>query len=150
MEKNDKNIIFEPITEYQKLQLTNPSYVAAPIEELAAKVFARSIPREKIPARIGTMDITSELIDAYAGHENLLKIRALHSPGCYRAWDALRLCILRKIDDDEKCTKVAEIYAPCDEDLRRRAMERKMQRDDERRRILAAKSRTLAEENEKK
>ena len=116
--------------------------------DLAERVFARSIPASRLPvgARLGPdggMLVTAELRAAYAGHENLLAIRALHAPACYAAWDALRLCVLRRPGhtDEAVCGALAEAYRPCDDDLRRRALARKLAREDQRRRLLAADSR---------
>lgn len=112
--------------------------------ELAARVFARAIPESKLPVgtKLGAdgMEVTAALREAYSGHENLLHIRALHAPACYTVWDSLRLCVLRRVTDVRECEAVAEAYRPCDEDLRRRALARKLAREDERRRSLAARA----------
>ena len=94
---------------------------AAPADaDLAERVFARSIPASRLPvgARLGPegeMEVTAELRAAYAGHENLLAIRALHAPACYAAWDALRLCVLRRPGhtDDAVCGALAPCSSDC-------------------------------------
>jgi hypothetical protein len=122
--------------------------VARDERELASRVFARSVPASKLPvgARLGAdgMLVTEALRAAYAGHESLLYIRALHAPACYGAWDALRHCVLRTETDEARCEALADAYKPCDDDLRRRALAKKLSREDERRRSLAAKARAAA------
>ena len=116
-------------------------FVEADPRELAERVFARAVPADRLPAAIHGMAVTPALREAYAGHENLLAIRALHAPACYDAWDALRLCILGRVTEASACDAAAAAYRPCDEDLRRRAVARTLAREDERRRRLAAASR---------
>jgi len=116
-------------------------FIEADPRELAERVFARALPAARVPDTIGGMAVTPALRAAYAGHENLLSIRALHAPACYDAWDAVRLCILRRVTDAAACDAAAEAYRPCDEELRRRAVARTLAREDERRRRLAAAAR---------
>lgn len=97
-----------------------------------------AIPREKLPARFGDMELTPELLADYSGHETLLRFRALHSPQCYPAVDNLRLCIVHKEKREDECAKFAMAYKPCAADVaKRRALLRK-EREEDRRRALAA------------
>ena len=112
-------------------------------DPLALRAFARPIPHDRIPARIGEMNVTESLLEDYRGHENLLRLRAMHSSKCYREFDAMRLCLLGMIDGD-RCEKVVAAYAPCDEDLRRQALARRMTLEDERRKQLAAQAKISA------
>lgn len=107
------------------------------------RLAARSIPREKVPARIGDMDVTPALLDDYAGHERLLRERAKLPPHCWLQYDALRLCLVRRVTDAETCARVVEAYRPCARELQRDKARRIMALDDERRKLLAAKARVL-------
>ena len=109
------------------------------------RLASRSIPREKIPDKIGDMVITSDLLDDYSGHEIFLKERAKHPPYCYSAYDALRLCLVQKITDPQTCGKVLEAYRPCARELQKEKVRRMMSLDEERRKILSAKAKVLSE-----
>jgi hypothetical protein len=108
------------------------------------RLASRSIPREKVPAKIGDMVVTSELLDDYSGHEIFLKERAKHPPHCYSAYDALRLCLVQKVTDPQTCGRVLEAYRPCAKELQREKVKRMMQLEEERRKILSAKARVLS------
>jgi len=89
------------------------------------------------------MLVTAELLADYGGHEFLLRERARHSPPCYSAYDALRLCLVQRVSDAAACGRVAEAYRPCARELQRDKVRRMMALDDERRRILQAKAAVL-------
>jgi len=108
------------------------------------RLASRSIPREKVPAKIGDMVVTSELLDDYSSHEIFLKERAKHPPHCYSAYDALRLCLVQKVTDPQTCGRVLEAYRPCAKELQREKVKRMMQLEEERRKILSAKARVLS------
>jgi hypothetical protein len=71
-----------------------------------------------------------------------LKERAKHPPQCYRAYDAVRLCLLQRIDP-HTCGKVMEAYRPCAREVHKMKLQRVMEQEEERRRILAAKTKVL-------
>ena len=108
------------------------------------RLASRSIPREKVPAKIGEMVITSDLLDDYSGHEIFLRERAKHPLHCYSAYDALRLCLVQKVTDPQTCGKVLEAYRPCAKELQREKIKRMMLIEEERRKILNAKARVLS------
>lgn len=56
--------------------------------------------------RHGAHTCTRTQFPQRAGHEYLLKFRARHSAGCYRAYDAMRLCLIRRVTDRDMCEKV--------------------------------------------
>lgn len=76
--------------------------------------------------------------------EVFLKERAKHPPHCYRAYDALRLCLIQKIDT-VTCGKIVEAYRPCARELRKEKLKRVMSLEEERRKMLAAKAKILEE-----
>lgn len=109
-----------------------------------AELKFKRIPASEMPDAIGDMRITPELAAEYAGHEVLLKQRAKHPPHCYRAFDALRLCLVGRVDK-ATCEKVAAAYQPCARELKKAKVARMMAQEDERRKILAAKAKILDE-----
>lgn len=112
------------------------------------KAFSRSIPHHKLRGRkIGPsqMEITDELLKEYSGHENLLTMRASHTPPCFRIFDAYRLCLLDRIDADS-CKQIGKAYEPCAADMKRAALAHRMAGEEERRKILAAKAKVLEAE----
>jgi hypothetical protein len=102
----------------------------------------KSIPPELLPTEIGTMKVTEELRLDYQGHESLLKIRARHSEDCQKHFDALRLCMLRRLDPD-KCSLIQSAYAPCAKELRSSRLAREREQILERRKALNAKAKLL-------
>jgi hypothetical protein len=78
--------------------------------------------------------------------EVFLKERAKHPPHCYRAYDALRLCLIQKIDT-VTCGKIVEAYRPCARELRKEKLKRVMALEDERRKMLAAKAKVFEEKS---
>lgn len=111
-------------------------------DPINARAFARSIPHHLLPPQIGEMELTPDLLSQYKGHENLLKLRAMHSPACYKLFDAMRLCILDRLSEDT-CKEVARLYQPCDEDLKRQALAKKLAGEEQRRMQMAAKAKVL-------
>lgn len=109
----------------------------------ALRFRVKGLPRAEIPAKIGTMEVTEALLDDYAGHETLLKVRARHeSEKCRKLFDGLRLCILKRLGS-EQCGVIQDNYAPCAVELKRSRLARFAESDVRRRTALAARSREL-------
>ncbi len=74
--------------------------------------------------------------------EIFLKERAKHPPHCYRAYDALRLCLIQRVDT-LTCGKIVEAYRPCAKEIQRERIRRMVDSEEERKKMLAAKAKVL-------
>jgi hypothetical protein len=102
----------------------------------------KSVSQGEIPDMIMNMPVTPELLKDYEGHERFLKERAKHSEQCYKAYDALRLCLIQRVDT-VTCSRVLEAYRPCAAELSKGTVARMMQSPQEQAKIQAAKERVL-------
>lgn len=116
----------------------SPDDEAATLASLEAAWMARlHIPRAQVPRKLGDMVVDDALLDAYAGHEYLLRARAKHPAQCRQSWDEMRMCILKRVDR-ATCERISEAYAPCAKELERVRSARLLALEEQRRRALAA------------
>ena len=122
--------------------------------EAARALFLRglaSVPRSLVPSTIGDMVVDAPLLADYSGHYSLLKVRALHSPRCYPHWDALRDCIVGRVEDQARCDAAKVAYeSACGEDVARNKRRVVAKLEQERRQALNARAREMEKEAEKR
>jgi len=89
------------------------------------------------------MEITPTLLADYAGHEIFLRQRARHTPQCYERYDSVRNCLIRRETDEKTCETVLRTYRPCAREAHKAQLAASIAGDEERRKLLNAKSRVV-------